>query len=80
MAPLLGITGYNPAETTQRVAKRYPVQETKFNPEQFVVTETGQNMFSGKYYGVNEKLGVGSEISYQKQAGVDRSGRTLGFY
>ena len=36
------------------------------------------NLFSGKYSGINENLGVGSKIYYPQQAGVDRTGTTLG--
>ena len=40
---------------------------------------TGPNLFAGNYEGVNENLGVGSQISYPTQAGVNRNGFTLCF-
>lgn len=43
------------------------------------VDYNGGNLFAGQYEGVNTNLGVGSHISFAQQAGVDRSGRTLGF-
>ena len=43
------------------------------------VEYTGANLFAGNYSGINENLGVGSQIHYPKQAGVDRTGSTLGF-
>ncbi len=40
---------------------------------------SGSNLFAGNYEGVNKNLGVGSQISYPTQAGLDRSGFTLCF-
>ena len=80
MGYLDNLTALSSQITSTQVGRGYPVRESEFNPEEFVVTESTSNPFGGQYTGVNEKLGVGSEISFAKQAGVDRSGRTLGFF
>ena len=57
-----GVTGVNPSTEVYT-----PAIET-----------SGTNFFTGKYSGINENLGVGSKIYYGKQAGLDRTGTTLG--
>lgn len=56
---------------------------TTAEPPQYVGEPTsvsgGSNLFAGNYEGVNKNLGVGSQISYPTQAGLDRSGFTLCF-
>ena len=43
-----------------------------------VASTSNTNLFSGRYSGINENLEIGSKIYYAQQAGVDRTGTTIG--
>jgi len=71
LLPLLQLT-----QQTGQVGAVNRGYEVGFTPK---VEETNGNPFGDNLTGVNTNLGVGSQISYAQQAGVDRSGITLAF-
>ncbi|MBE7711075.1 MAG: hypothetical protein E7Z92_02925 [Cyanobacteria bacterium SIG31] len=71
----------------QNLKNWYTMQPTKVGgiqtppPAEFTPTTeiSNGNLFSGNYEGINQNLGIGSQISYPPQAGHNRNGRTLAF-
>lgn len=83
----MGVTGVNPYQNPEyNVNKPWGFNAGAVgavNPSTEVFTPTVEstsntNLFSGRYSGINENLGIGSKIYYAQQAGVDRTGTTIG--